>query len=154
MPTPPESPLSVDSDSAISDDTAVKMEHPSGEELGQGSSSPGVGTRLTTVQESRSESAEEPASSHQKEAGQPQEDTSVARGDAADSRPEANPAVAEVPQAVAGSTAQPSGSQPEAGPAGLEGDAADSSGSQPFSCCWIPSGGWPNGAGECEPTQS
>ena len=76
MPNPPESPLSVDSDSAISDDTAVKMEHPTGEELGKGSSSPGGATRLSTVHES----APEP------------------RGETADSRPEEIPVVSDAPQ--------------------------------------------------------
>jgi len=90
MPTQPESPLSVDSDSAISDDTAVKMEHPVGEELGKGSSSPGGAKRLSTVQESRAESAVAPAGSQGRESGQPQVDTSVAQGDAAYSRTEAN----------------------------------------------------------------
>ena len=140
MPNPPESPLSVDSDSAISDDTAVKMEHSSLEAWWRGGSQPpGGATRLSTVQESasgsrgetadsrpeenpvsseapqsaerRAESVGAPASSPHGETDQHQESTSVAPGDAADSRPEANPAVADVPQEVVSSTAQPRGSQ-------------------------------------------
>ena len=111
MPNPPESPLSVDSDSAISDDTAVKMEHPEDEELGRSSSQPGGATRLSPVQEGRAESLEEPEGSHQKEVSQPPEGTSVTQGDAADSRPEANPSVADVPQGAAGRALQPSVSQ-------------------------------------------